>query len=438
MYTEENEFDYNDYTNNNNYSDYNDYVDYDNNSQSPKKDYKGLIIKAILVIICIIIIIFLVFKIKNLSSQKGNNNDANNSVLVFNNNIELLRSASETYFFTNNNLPKENGEVVTVNVNKLVSEGLVKNVLDYDGEKCGYNTSYVSLTKNSRDYLMKINLVCSSLENSVTYYYNLDGKCLTCNGEKYTPSEETVENNNNNSNVNNNQENSNNNQNNNTNNSTNNDQNNSNNTLVCNTWSDWTTEYKNDNKLEREERTLIIAYKDNNIYGEWSDFTTLEIIPTDTLEVETEQREVTKNETSEWSSWTTEKPEEILGREIETKSTKVKNGTTKKCETVPKYTKSLTYKDASALSCSQTGTNKWVCIYNKKCSTVSKYNYVTYYRYQDTLENKEMVTFYKSRTITKGEPTYTDYILESEIPDGYQKLDGSDLKQYRYKEKCGK
>ena len=54
------------------------------------------------------------------------------------------------------------------------------------------------------------------------------------------------------------------------------------------------------------------------------------------------------------------------------------------------------------------------------------------------LENKEIVTFYKSRTITKGEPTYTDYILESEIPDGYQTLDGSDLKQYRYKEKCGK
>ena len=29
-------------------------------------------------------------------------------------------------------------------------------------------------------------------------------------------------------------------------------------------------------------------------------------------------------------------------------------------------------------------------------------------------------------------------MLESEIPEGYTKLDGSELVQYRYHEKCGK
>lgn len=54
---------------------------------------------------------------------------------------------------------------------------------------------------------------------------------------------------------------------------------------------------------------------------------------------------------------------------------------------------------------------------------------------RDTKTYTENVTYYSSREIKKN-LVYTDYILESEMPTGYQKLAGSEVTQYRYREKC--
>lgn len=415
MYTEENEFDYNDYIEE--VEEYND---------PNKKSIWGLILKIVLIIICIALIIFIVFKIKN-RNLDDNKNNVNESVLVFNNNVEILRSVAEDYFFDGDNKPKEvNGEV-SVSVQELINKGMVSEIKDYDGSTCGYNASYINMKRNKTDYMLEIHLFCSSMENLVEYYYDLEGNCLTCNGETYTPSdnEEIEQDNSNDSNK---DETNNDNQNNNSNN---------NNTEVCGVFGNWTDEYIEDSSLEVETRTLVMGYKPNITYGEWSELTPVEIKETSTLDVETVEKEETVTSKTKVSSESTKKPASKEGREIFTRKVKT-SYYDEECSTKT-TTKILTYWDNQADSCTITGIGSYTCTYKKKvCEDVKKYKTTTYYSYQDTITTTITTTYYKSRDIIQGEPSYTDYILENEMPDGYQKVIGSDKIQYRYKEKCAK
>ena len=419
MYTEENEF---------------DYEDYGNNNQNKGFINGSLITKIILIVICLAIIIFLVFKIKGLSSNKNNNNDnsAENIALVFDNNMQSLRRAGETYFFTDKNVPTNLKEEKSVSIAKLQEEGIITEVLDYNGNKCGYNTSTVSMVKNKNDYLMTVRLVCASMEDTVEYYYDKDFNCLTCNGETYVSDDSSEEDNNNNDNNNSNNDNNNNN--------SNNDNNNNTPTNVCGTWSDWSTAYVDDDTLDRESRTLIKAYKDEKVYGEWSEPT--KEAPTNTTGIEVQTKEVaeTVTEYTDWSSKSTTKPSSKEGREIETSTASKPYKSTTCTNKKSTYTKTVTGRDSKALKCVKDYNNfgKYICTYEgtkKVCSTKTKYKTVTYYSYRDKVEKQQTVTYYQTRTVTSN-PIYTDYILESEIPSGYTKVAGSELVQYRYRQKC--
>ena len=418
MYTEENEFDYDDYDN------------YKENNNHNKGINKNLITKIILIIICLIIIIFLVFKIKNLGSNNNKNNDSKTPVVVFNDNMELLRSTGEEYFFTKKNFPKELKEEKVITVKELKEKGLITDIFDYNGGKCGYNTSYISVIKNKSDYLMQINLVCSSMEDSVSYYYDNDFNCLTCNGEDYTPDVDDDSDNNNNNN-----------------NNSNNNNNNNNNSYVCDsTWSSWTTEYKNDSNLEFEKRILIKAYKTDKVYGEWSEAVKEKPTASDTLEVKEEQKTETVTEYTNWSSKSTSKPESKDGREIDTQTVK-KSYKTKSCTTGDNYTKIVKGRDSKALSCKPikiSSSNKkngyyYSCTYKgeETCKTITKYKNITYYSYRDKVEKEITTTYYQTRTVSEN-TVYTDYILESDIPSGYIKLSGSEITQYRYRQVCSR
>ena len=414
MYTEENEFEYEDYSEDNNQNKNNGFIN------------KNLITKIVLIVICLIIIVFLVFKIKNLNSNKNNqnNNGTENLALVFNNNMKSLKNAGEIYFFTDRNVPSQLKEEKNISLAELQEEGIINDVLDYDGSKCGYNTSYVNVVKNKNDYLMTIRLVCPSMENTVEYYYDQDFNCLTCNGEIYTSDNSDEENNSNNSN-----------NNNSSNNNSNNNNNNNNSTNVCGNWSEWTTTYVDDDTLDRESRTLIKAYKDEKIYGEWSEPTKEAPTNTNGIEVQTKDVQETIIEYTDWSSKSTVKPSSKEGREIQTSTSSVPYKTTS-CEEI-KYDKIVTGRDNDALECFKTANfGEYKCTYVKKvCSTVTKYKTVTYYSYRDKVEKQQTVTYYQTRTVTSN-PIYTDYILESQIPSGYTKVVGSELVQYRYRQKC--
>ncbi len=410
MYTEDNEFDYNEYDNKNGNG--NSYFN------------KGLITKIILIVICLVIIIFLFFKVKNLKNDNTDYNNNDNIALVFDNNVILLRNAGEQYFFGDGNYPTSVGEEKSANITTLRGSALTMDINDYDGNKCGYNTSLVSVTRNAKDYEMKIYLSCPSKEDTVTYYYNLDFECLTCNGETYVEPEDEEDNNEDDEN---------------------NDDNQDNNPIqnVCGEFGEWTTTYIEDPTLEREQRTVIKAYKDNNIYGEWSPLTTTKIEPNANLEVKTvDKQETISTYPDSWIDNGTSKPSSKEGREIKTSTSREPYSSTSCRDVQTTYTKIVPGGDKNVPCTRVPGSMfDYKCTYTKtekKCTTTTKYKTVTYYKYRDKVDKQETVTYYQSRTITKGTPTYTDYILESEIPSGYQKVPNSELVQYRYREKCSK
>ena len=435
MYTEENEFDYN------------DYLDEEEKYNSNKHVDFGFIFKIIVIIILIILIIFLVFKIKNRNTSTNNNKNktnknVNDNVALVDNNINLIRDASVAYFFKGENLPVEISEKKDVTVNELIKEKLLISIKDKNNNICGYNASGSTIIKNTDDYKLNVTLACIDINEEKDFYYSLDGSCLNCNGENYNPNkEENKEEKKNEIAVKekeskeetNNEFNQNNELNSNTNTKTDTDTINK----TCGTYSEWTTILKNDSNLERETRTLVKAYKNEVEYGAWSEETESKIEANSNLEVKT----ITKIETQTkrtCSDESTKKPTSQDNREI-TSRVSTKKTTKKVCTGGQTYTRTLTKWDNSADSCKSSGIGKVVCTYKTKktCTNKTTTKKVTYYTYCDTETVEVPKTMYTSRTITYT-PIYTDYILESEIPEGYQRVIGSELIQYRYREKCGK
>ena len=93
MYTEDN-MAYND-----NYEE-NNYVESNNNNS-----IWGLLLRILIIFVCLLLVIWIISKF--IGGKKVENDG-----VVFNNNLDTIRLASEKYFFLEDNLPKEeNGSV---------------------------------------------------------------------------------------------------------------------------------------------------------------------------------------------------------------------------------------------------------------------------------------------------------------------------------------
>ena len=403
MYTEEEEFDYNEYLN----------EDDDNNSRKPFLD-KGVIIKILIIIGILLVLIFAVFLIKNKlvnKEEKPKEETPIDDNRVFNNNLAILQNAGIEYFFKDDHKPKEVGETVKVSVAELKENGYITDIFDYNGLVCGYTSSYVSMTRNKNDYLLEIYLSCEQQEDTVKYYYNLDYECLTCNGEEYEPDNSTDD--------------------------ATPDENvhdGTDSTLAC-SFGGWTTEYKADQSLERETRVLVKGYKEEITYGEYGIKSETPIESNDKIDVKVEAGTKQVSTLTDWVTTTT-KPENKLGRKIETYTEKVPY--TYKESHKEKYTVTQKSWDNNALYCETKGRLNVVCTYEKTVwETKTGYNTKTYYKYQDTIITTINTTYYSSRPKYIN-VVYTDYVLESELPSGYTKVPGSERIEYRYKDVCGK
>ena len=421
MYTEEDEFNYDDYLE-------------ENGESNNKKSFIDwhFIIKVILIILLVILIIFLVFKIKNKNVSKPVKKIVTNNTqevsMVFDSNMDLVADASKEYFFSKGNLPEKVGETKFITVKKLIDGKYLTELVDSKGNVCGYNTSGASITKNKNDYKLEVTVKCADKQDTKTYYLDSNGNCLNCNGEPYisdnseTEKQETNQETNNNENLD----------------KVPNPDKVPTEEKVCKDFSPWSTIYVAGNNYEVETRTLVKGYKDEVIYGEWSEPTTDVITANDNLDVKTYTEEETVSTKTAWSKETTTKPASRSGREISSRTEKVTTYR-KVCTQDRTYTRTLTKWDNSAYKCKTISLGKVECTYKVKgsCYNVPSTKTVTYYKYRDKTTKRVTKTYYQSRTITNN-VTYTDYMLESELPSGYAKVVGSERVEYRYREKCSK
>lgn len=387
------------------------------------KENRGLIIKIIIICLCVIVLIWLIISLK-----KTNNNEVTYDMSTHNANVAKIRLAAEKYFFMDN-LPKENA-TKTITLKDLKDKKLLNDITDSNNKVCSDNST-ISMD-NKTAYVMKIKLSCSVNEKEETFFYNKTNyKCMNCNGNTYMDGKADIVDNNTTEEYN------------------------------CNNWSEWTTKRVNNVDLSERSRVMVKGVKyekqEKVTYGEWTEFSETEVVQNENIEIET--KKVIEDRWSEEKTTTTkvENSDKIkvisTQREGNGSYTYCPSGYTKqdgKCVAVKvgdlNYIQYNTYnvinKPCDDVKVEKNIEGKYETIY-KSCSYIvttdlrrSAGNSVTYYTYQELVPTE--VTYYRFRTIKKeeikGNAIYTDgYYEESSLPQGFEKLDGSEKIEYSYK-----
>ena len=292
------------------------------------------------VILAILIIVLIFFVLMWLFPTKGylNNNEESTSVTkVFSENINLMKEAAISYY-TDERLPQNTGDKEKMTLADMIDKHLVTELVDSNNEICNNDKSYVEVTKEENEYLMKINLSCNDKADYInthmgSYTYCVGDICEKKN--KLVESEEAKEVNNEVSTDN-------------TNNSTS-----TSNSSTC-------------------EYVKTIATYGN--YGSWSGWTKTKVTASNTRNVETK---VVREQTGiNRKTYTTE------ARYAATKQT-INGKTVYVCSS--EYNNPGRY--SSAVACKKT---------LKVYKDTPIYSDVTYYRYQDRSVNYQTVTKWAS------------------------------------------
>ena len=99
-----------------------------------------------------------------------------NREIVFNNNLKSIKEAAISYF-TNERLPQTVGETVKISLKEMKDKKLVLNVRDASAKMCDENNSYVEVTKEKDEYVMKVFLSCSDMEDYIIVHLGCYDYC---------------------------------------------------------------------------------------------------------------------------------------------------------------------------------------------------------------------------------------------------------------------
>ena len=96
--------------------------------------------------------------------------------IVFNDNIDTIKEAAISYY-TNERLPKEIGETKKITLKEMLDKKLIRTVRDASAKACDDNKSYVEVTKEENEYVMKIYLSCSDIEDYIIVHLGCYDYC---------------------------------------------------------------------------------------------------------------------------------------------------------------------------------------------------------------------------------------------------------------------
>ena len=119
---------------------------------------RDFLLKLILVIIFVLLLMWLL-PTKNIN----NGSDVDLSPLtdrIFNANIQEMKEAAIPYF-TTERLPKNTGDEVTLTLQEMLDKHLLLPFTDKNGDTCDAQNSYVTVTKEENEYILKVYLKCT-------------------------------------------------------------------------------------------------------------------------------------------------------------------------------------------------------------------------------------------------------------------------------------
>lgn len=161
------------------------YSDDEEKKGFPIRDF---IVKLILIIIFVLLLMWL------LPTRGGKNVDLSPLTdRIFNANIQEMKEAAIPYF-TTERLPKNVGDVKKLTLQEMLDLHLLLPFTDKNGDTCDTKKSYVSVTKEENEYLMKVYLKCNDDEDYILVHIGCYSYCTTENGvcEKQDPETPTT------------------------------------------------------------------------------------------------------------------------------------------------------------------------------------------------------------------------------------------------------
>ncbi len=112
---------------------------------------------------------------------------------IFNANLQTMKEAGITYF-TTERLPQEEGDKVTLTLQKMLDLKLIVPFTDRNGKSCDVKKSYITLEKQETEYLMKVNLKCGDEEDYILVHLGCYSYCTSaiCEPKKGKPEKTKV------------------------------------------------------------------------------------------------------------------------------------------------------------------------------------------------------------------------------------------------------
>ena len=136
---------------------------------------RDLLVKILLIAIFLFLLMYL-FPMPNLTPFYS---------AIFNNNIQTMKDAAEDYY-TVKMMPTEDGKSTKMTLKEMEEKKLIIPFVDKDGKTCNKTKSYVKVTKDGDEYVLKVSLTCSDESNYIVERIGCHNFCPngTCDENK--------------------------------------------------------------------------------------------------------------------------------------------------------------------------------------------------------------------------------------------------------------
>ena len=172
------------------------------NERNESFSIKDIILQLLFVVLFVLVLIWL-FPTRGAMEKKleGVKVDADLSGLesqlevltnrIFAENINTMKEAAISYY-TTDRLPKKVGESKELTLKEMINEKLIIEFKDSKNKSCDMTESYVKITKNESEYILKVNLKCSDDEGYILVHLGCYSYCESGVCEKKTTTTPTT------------------------------------------------------------------------------------------------------------------------------------------------------------------------------------------------------------------------------------------------------
>lgn len=136
---------------------------------------KDVIFNLLFILLFVFILLWL-FPSKSFLNGVVKTNNKTTVNQTFNHNMETMKDTAISYF-TTPRLPKKIGDSVDLTLKQMIDKKLLLSLIDSNGEICDEGMSYVEITKDKDEYVLKVSLSCSDMEDYILVHLGCYDYC---------------------------------------------------------------------------------------------------------------------------------------------------------------------------------------------------------------------------------------------------------------------